>query len=457
MISPRTPKPPKSRFIGVDVFKGFGVWYMFIIHAFIQQIAGYDGSLFVNTLTHIGSWWPYIFALPIGIVSLWGFMFGFAFACTVALQTMRIIDTNPKRLAKYIWHKLIMGVLLLILNQIGNNLFRLQFDGSIIFPALRVSYNANILDAIAWMGVLVPIIMWLIYRVFRIKKTNQLVFVFIIILTFWFVLSPTLITHGESAIDWLNARNLNIISLFITKFTRGRFRLLPGLGYGFIGSAYAVLLYKQVDFKYIIRFTLIFFAYCVLACGAWLMADYFVDNVLDAFQNFTDETVPIPLTIVAMSTMQFLFVLFIRTHDYPKSEIKRVRASKRTTFWRRFSIFSLTGFSIGTPIADGIFSFFIRFMGPSVDYGGGAGVFSWNLWQMLTFIFFIWGFWEIILRIWENFEYKFSLDWFLAQIMAMLTGKKMNRSQVRPIIYGPNHYQVKQIPILIKQKVKAFN
>ena len=64
MIAQTTQEKPKTRFIGVDVFKGWGVWYMFIIHAFIQQIAGYNGTLFLMTIDKIGAWWPYVFALP---------------------------------------------------------------------------------------------------------------------------------------------------------------------------------------------------------------------------------------------------------------------------------------------------------------------------------------------------------------------------------------------------------
>lgn len=448
MIAQLSQKPQKTRFIGVDVFKGWGIWYMFLIHAFIQQIAHYNGGLFISTLAQIEGWWPYIFALPIGIISLWGFMFGFAFATTVAIQTLRLVDTNPKRIPKYIWHKFLTGCLIILLNKIGGLLFNIPIfsDHQTLFPALHVNYSADILDAIAWMGVLIPTLIWVLYGLFRIKRTNHLIFTLLIILTLWFALSPTLIFYGNNAITFLNSKDLHFISLFISKFTEGRFRLLPGLGYGFIGSVYATLLYKQVEFKYIIRFALIFFAYCMVAFVLWIL---FIDP--NFFQNFTDETVPIPLTIVSMSTMQFLLVLFLRTQDFPKSEAKRVKAAKRTTFWRRFSVFSLTGFAIGTPIADGLFSFFVKLWGDSVD----SGTFAWNIWQIIAFILFIWGFWEVILRLWENFEYKFSLDWFLAQIMSMLTGAKMRRSDVKPIIYGPNAYQVEEI-IPIKQKMKVM-
>ena len=122
----------------------------------------------------------------------------------------------------------------LLLNKIGGALFRIPLfqDNSTLFPSLRANYNAQILDQIAWMGVIIPTLIWLLYGLFKIKQTNHLVITLLVILTIWFALTPSMIIFGESNIAWLEGHNLKIMTLLITKFTRGRFRLLPGLGYG---------------------------------------------------------------------------------------------------------------------------------------------------------------------------------------------------------------------------------
>ena len=146
-------KPMPSRSVAIDVFKGWGVWFMFLIHAFVQQICQFDASLFLPTIQRTVGWKKVvllIFGLPIGVMAIWGFMFGFAFACTVAMQMLRLIDTNPKKIPKYLFHKALTGFLIVLLNKIGHTLFRGKYftgDG-IIFPGLYASYSTDILDVI---------------------------------------------------------------------------------------------------------------------------------------------------------------------------------------------------------------------------------------------------------------------------------------------------------------------
>jgi hypothetical protein len=450
------PQPPQPliRSVAIDNFKGWGVWFMFLIHAFVQQICQFDAGLFLPTIQRTEGWKKIvllIFGLPIGVMAIWGMMFAFAFACTVAMQMIKLIDTAPKKIPKYFVNKVITGVLIVLLNKIGQKLFHGNYftDGSTLFPRLTVSYSTDILDAVAWMGVLVPFIIWIFYGLFRIKKPFNLVITFVILLTLWFALTPTLLKFGEIGITWSETNSIYIFKWIITKFTRGRFRLLPGLGYGFMGCIYATMLYHKWEFKKILRFTLSFFVYCLIGCAIWWL---FVEP--QWIERFAEETVPIPLTIIALSTQQWLLVLFIRNQDYAKSEAKRVKAARRTTFWRRYSIFSLTGYSINTAIATKIYAVFVKFWGSSVNYSTSPGIIVWNAWQGIGFVLFMWGFWEIVVRIWSKYEYKFSLDWFLVQLMSMLTGAKKGRGAVNLIIYGPNHYQFHEVvPLPLKVKV----
>jgi len=446
--------PPKTRFIGIDVYKGWGVWFMFLIHAFVQNICQYDAGLFIPTIERTTGWARVIllfFGIPIGIMAIWGQMFAFAFVCTVAIQTFQLLDSNPKKLPRYLLNKLITGILILLLNKIGHGLFNIDFfmGGQTLFPTLSVSYSADILDAVAWMGVLIPLIVWTVYRVFRIKKPINLLITFGILLTIWFAATPVFTNLGETAIIWLESKNLYLIKLVITKFIRGRFRLLPGLGYGFMGCMYATMLYMQWNIKRIFRFAISFFFYCLVGFMIWWL-------LIDPqwFNSFAEEAVPVPLTIVSMSTMQFLLVLFLRNQDYAKSEKHRVKAAHRTTFWRRYSLFSLTAFSINSGVAKRIFSIFVGFWGPSVDYSVPPGIIIWNVWQCLAFVLFMWGFWSLLVRIWEKYDFKFSLDWFLVQLMALFTGAKMGRASIKPIIYGPNQYQFEEM-VSVGERVKV--
>ena len=450
------PKPQQNRSVAIDVFKGWGVWFMFLIHAFVQQVSQWDASLFLPTIQRTTGFRRVallMVGLPIGVMAIWGSMFAFAFACTVAMQMMRLINTNPKKIPKYLIHKVITGILIVLLNKIGRTFFRgIYFsDGIIIFPRLGVSYATDILDSVAWMGVLVPLIVWLIYGAFKVKDSRKLVIIFMLLLTGWSAITPTIIKYGELAILWSEANSIYIIKWVVSKFTVGRFRLSPGLGYGFLGCTFATMLYYRWNFKHIARFSISFFLYCLVGMGIWWL---FIEP--NWIARFAEETIPIPLTIFAMSTQQFLLLLFIRQHDYPKNEIKRVRAARRTTFWRRYSIFSLTGYAINTAVETKIYEIFIKFWGPSVDYSTTQGVIIWNAMQIIAFVVVIWAFWEIVVRTWAAYNYKYSLDWFLVQFMAILTGTKKKRNDVRPIIYEPNYYRIRELLPMV-QKVMIVN
>jgi hypothetical protein len=435
-------KPTPTRSVAIDVFKGWGVWFMFLIHAFVQQVCQFDASLFLPTIQRTEGWRKVALLFvgaPIGVMAIWGAMFAFAFATTVAIQTMNLVDTNPKRIPRYLVNKVITGILIVLLNKIGRTFFRGRYftDGSTLFPGLGVSYSADILDEVAWMGVLVPLTVLLFYGALKIKNPRKLVITFVILITGWFALTPTFLNLGDILINWSDANSVYILKWVVSKFTVGRFRLVPGLSYGFLGCAFATMLYYKWDFKYIARFSLSFFLYSLVGCAIWWI---FIEP--NWIARFAEEAIPIPLSIFALSTQQLLLLLFIRTQDYAKNEEKRVKAAHRTTFWRRYSIFSLTGYSINTAIETKIYAIFTSFWGSSVDYSGGSGLIVWNWLQIASFVLCVWVFWEIVVRIWAKYNYKFSLDWFLVQLMAILTGAQKRRANVKPIIYGPNTYRV---------------
>ena len=76
-----------------------------------------------------------------------------------------------------------------------------------------------------------------------------------------------------------------------------------------------------------------------------------------------------------------------------------------------------------------------------------ALLFAWNFWQLIAFIATMWIFWEILIRVWEKINFAFSVDWFLVKITQLLTGQKMARLNLKPIIYGPNQFRNEYIKV----------
>ena len=431
-----------KRYNGIDAMKGFGIWVMLLIHCLIQQEAEFDSSLFINTITRISYWW-YPLLIPIAILSLWGPFFAFAYVTTLSIQIQHIIDTNPKEVRKFLLIRLLIGVLILTISKIGSTVFSYRFfeRGHFTFPYIGISYESTILDLIAWSGFIVPSLISILCRRLKIKNPYRLIAFLVGIILIWFVISPSLANLGNNyVLPWLMDKDLHFLRYLVSKLVCGRFKMLPVLSFGFLGGIYGTMLYHEFSFKKIISFTLIFFGTCTLGFALW---HFLIEP--DWILKFASEDVPIPIQLVNMGTMPFLFLLFLHNQDFAKTEKRRVQAAKRVTWWRRYSLISLTAYALGTDIAFRVFKFFTDVWGPSVDRSGPELLFAWNIWQLLAFIATMWIFWEILIRIWEKINYLFSIDWFLAKCTQLLTGQKMARLNVKHIIYEPNKYHEEEI------------
>lgn len=431
-------KKPK-RYFGIDSIKGFGIWFMIIMHCLMQQEAEGQTSLFINTITNISPWW-YPLLIPIAILSTWGPFFAFAYVTTLTYQIMHLIDKKSSELKKFILKRLLIGILILVLSRLMEGLVSYRFFERyyVEFPRFGIWSNAEVLDLIAWSGFIVPMVIWLLYGGLKIKNPYFLMLCLAVIIVLWVGISPTFWNLGELHIlPWLEGRRLFFIRYLVRKMIWGRFRMFPVMGFGFLGGIYGVMLQQNFSFRYITFTTLSIFGLTVIGFAIW---HFFIQP--NWLLNFASEEVPIPLIIANLGLMPWLVLLFLRNQDFAKTEKKRVRAAKRTTWWRRYSLISLTGYALGPQIAHRIFYFFTDVWGKSVnrvDPGDPSTfIFAWNIWQLLAFIATMWVFWEIVIRLWEKVNFMFSVDWFLVKTMQLLTGQKMARMNLKPIIYGPN-------------------
>jgi hypothetical protein len=92
---------PKKRYYGIDSCKGFGIWFMLLMHCLMQQEAEFQTSLFINVITSISPWW-YPLLAPIALLSTWGPFFALAYSTTLSIQIQNIIDTKPQDAKKFV-------------------------------------------------------------------------------------------------------------------------------------------------------------------------------------------------------------------------------------------------------------------------------------------------------------------------------------------------------------------
>ena len=143
-----------------------------------------------------------------------------------------------------------------------------------------------------------------------------------------------------------------------------------------------------------------------------------------------DLTLPYwPVAMVAVNLMIMVFVttLLILRYKY-SSEKTQEKIMKRSIFFRRFSMITLTIFvfeSIIAVIWAKIFIFIFK------------DPFPFNVFADVLYLFCVISTWYIILRVWERFDFKYSIEWFMMKIISKINGKNSNKLDVKNILYNP--------------------
>ena len=421
-----------KRYVGLDVSRGFGIIAMILIHGIIQQVAEYDGSIFIPHFQNLSKI-TLILLAPIALLGLFGPAFVFITSITISIQMIALSKKKPDSLGVYVYGRVIIGLILIILNNIANTLFGAHFfrNGKFFLPEFQIRYDSNIIDSIAWSGIIISFFLFLFLR-FR-KNINfiEISIIFLTLVVLWFVCTPFLIPVGVNVFVWADEHSMYILKYIVSKFVIGRFKLFPVTGFGFLGIIYGYFLYSKSSFKKILIFSLILAAVSITIFLIFVLFDSSFIN------DFASEDVPLQLQILCMGLIPLIIIAFMKGPDFSSLETRYRRASK-TTWMRRYSIISLTAFSIGTIFADWIFHFFTAFWGNSVDRTGTVPKLEWNFFQVIAFIITLFLFWELCVRLWEKIDYKGSLEWFMSVILSKFFHRETSRMNIEKILYHPN-------------------
>jgi hypothetical protein len=143
-----------------------------------------------------------------------------------------------------------------------------------------------------------------------------------------------------------------------------------------------------------------------------------------------DLTLPYwPVTMVAFNLMLMTLIatLMIIRYDHSSTE-KRLKYAKRTIFFRRFSMITLSIFVFESIIAVLWAKLFtLLFIDP----------FPFNVVADLIFLFCVLATWYVIARLWEKINFKYSIEWFMVQIIARMQGRSSQKLNVESVLYHP--------------------
>lgn len=436
-IEKPNPKHTQKRYYGIDSCKGFGIWVMVIIHCVLYQGMNNENDILFNTIEKLSFWFYPLLLVPL-FLSLWGPLFMMMTCLTVSIQMLNVLDSYPKKAKEFLRNRFLGGVLIITISKIIKTLASAGFfkDGGFVIPEILIEFDALPLDLVAWSSFLVPCFIWLLYQGFKIKNPYFLISILMGMIIVWISITPLLYNLGDIIIPWLESKNLFFLSYIVHKFIRGRFCLFPSMTFGFLGAIFGIMLHKNFKIQKIVIFILINFGICIIGFAFW----YFTTDS-HIFQSLTIEYIPIEFQIINLGCTPFHVMLFLKNQDFAENEKTRVRAAKRTTWLRRYSLLSLTIFTLDVVLADLIIIPFVNMWGPTISYS--TMQFSWNFWQIFLFILVVLVIWGLIMRLWEKIDFTFSVEWFLVKIMQKITGHEMERIHVRHLIHTPNDFRLK--------------
>lgn len=427
------PLPSSQRSVGLDFCKGFGILAMLLIHSIIQQVAQYDGTLFVSTFANVPIYYL-IPLVPIFLLALWGTAFTYftVLGTTIQSQKIDIIETSRHR--KSIFVRLMIALFIISLKRIT----WLIRDIIRSIPQISISWTnfysleADTLDAIVWAGVICPIVFY-IYRK-SIAKSPGIgsAFIFIGLAYLWLFFSPLLNFWGENVILWAQSRNVPFLPILFGKFVRGRFKLSQTLAFGFMGIAFGILLSKRVSKSLFQKVTwLVFFISTLIS----VIIIIFDNSVL---LHFADEDVPLPLQIFNLGGVMLLMNGFMVLFDFVDQKVRQRRA-KKYSWVSRFGLVSLTAFCLDSTLTRIPYLIMVQFFGPSVNRDVSMPYIAWKWWQILLYMLIVWLFWEGLLRLWEKIHFVGSLDWWVTVLLAKILGKGKIGIPVYEILYLPQN------------------
>jgi hypothetical protein len=431
----------KIRLMGLDSFKGFGIFMMVMIHGLIQLVAQRKYEIFIPLVQNAPTY-AIILLAPIAMLSLMGSAFLYANCTSITIQMLHTAKQKPELLGKSVRMRILSNVLVLLVSEIFWYYLETPYTGYDLYVNEKVPFRfgAESVDSIVLSAMIVSIILYLILIFPKNRNPKKIFISFFICTIIWYVISEPFTIWGQKTLPILQENKLYVIQYFLAKFVVSRFKLSQTLGVGFLGICLGCLLTMKIS-----KSTLLWF---LLVINSITIPTFVIFILIDSsfLSNYVSEELPFPLLILMIGLESILIFYFVIQCDY-RDPNSRIRNRKRMTWLRRFSLISLTAYIFDTDIDGVVYQLNKIIFGPSIVYSGTVPLLAWSAIQIIFFELTLFAFWEILLLLWEKIDFALSLEWLLLIILNRTKIKEI-RTRNREILYVSLEEPVQSIPTL---------
>jgi len=421
--------PIMRRILYLDTLRGFLILYVVFIHAVLLIIfeANYDYADILPI-------WLLVLLFPLLLIAMWGPMFSMMSATTNTFLIYYQLEKG-KQLSKTLIRRT-SGYFLIILVHLINMTFFIHYiplddvlyrslitgtleTGQLTLPSALMFLNSGTLLLIGLSGILINLIFFSIWRNNQHRNLKRTIAIFIMLTLLFLFIRPIIYPSIESIIQQLIQQGNIITAITLSWLFRGQFGLIPMAAIPFFGVVFGLLLATKKPKKTFITFG-------GLSAIGMLLASL----VFFLWLGIPDLTLPYwPVTMVSINLMIMILVttILLVRYEFCNEEKRWIRA-KRSIFFRRFSMITLTMFVFESIIAVLWARIFIIIFTDPFPYNIGADI---------LFLFCVLFTWYVIARIWEKYDFKYSIEWFLIKVNGKITGKTSQKLDVKSVLYHP--------------------
>lgn len=423
----------KNRFYGLDLVKGIAILGMVLSHSFMGTAANWNSKVLFSLVEKLPTLITTVLMVPICLFSHMGSLFSFISAICITISFLDIYKKGWSVVWRYIVVKMIFGVLLCLI-QVFWEQWTVNFDifeqRKLQWPIASLPFYGHTLDCIGFIGWTIPLLLYLLNLVsFFADYRIQIGVLYILCLVITFV-SRSISEAAGVAEKWCHENSLFFTEYLVSKASSGPFQTAQIWPFGLLGACVGILLHSHVGFRKVIIFGLIVLIVNGISGTILLMQ---VDDFLtELFESFKPEGYMTIIMIVEF----WMVILFLYLVDYPKRSMKkRLGTLKRTTFLRRVNTLSLTAYVLEPFLSKKVFTLFQIVFGKAIDTDAKVCLWDWPIVGLysLTDTLIAVG----IAHLWENYEFRFSIEYQLGVIMHYILGKKYSKLDYKDNIYGP--------------------
>lgn len=428
------------RLIFLDALRGFFILYVVWLHATI-------GVVFNNnpeTLNTLPKWLLVVFA-PVMILAMWAPIFVVVSGAANAYVLHGIVKRHREQqgagvpFRSFMAGSLVTGVFLYCLSTLNmafmhhsmnyNGSFQhTLFTGSLhqgswqAFSPDLLFYN-DALSLVALSGILINLLLYVLWSGKGFDRMGRTVKCIAGIAAGILIVSP-FVLGILNPLFFSALNNGNYVTAFALKLFIGpNLSVIPFVSYGLVGALIGIGLARRVPASLFRRYGYGIAAVMVTAGAVLFVVQEFAPTQLALHPQ------PIKLHLVNLGLMLACCTFLVLHMEYC-SEEKRVLVARRTLWLRRVGLMALTLFCLESFFA-------VLFSNGYLWVLGIEGAFPRSPWVIIPYVLCILVFWNLVLRAWEEADFKYSVEWWMSSLVCFVRNRPTVRLQADEVLHKP--------------------